>query len=164
MSDALINTVNHAIRPAGSIDQLGTALVSSLRKFVQFDRLNIGLIDHADYTFRDAFVHGQNVTGRQPDNVRTLDGTVVEAAMQADGAYVFSHSDLKAWLEQFPRFGPVYASGMRTMLAVMIGSQPRPEAALVLASSDASAYNTGVLDSLQRLAPVLNSKLVEFRK
>ncbi|MEM8974068.1 MAG: hypothetical protein AAGD43_18570 [Pseudomonadota bacterium] len=163
MSDALVDTVRRAAEPASSIEQLGAALVTSLQDFAQFDRLNIGLIDHADYTFRDAFVFGQNVSGRQPVNVRTLDGTVVEAAIQAGGIYVFSHQDLKAWLDQFPRFGPVYESGMRTMLAVMIGPQPLPGAALVLASSKVAAYSTDVLASLHKLAPVLDGKLTELR-
>ncbi|MGE4218033.1 MAG: GAF domain-containing protein [Alphaproteobacteria bacterium] len=125
---------------AGTLAELGDALVRRLAGHIGFDRFNIGLIDPVRHVFHDAYVHGRNVEGRSTGHRRTLDGTVVEAAMRAGGAFQFGAADRNAWVTRFPRFGPVYDSGIRSMLAVPMGSEGRTKASLVFASRDPDAY------------------------
>jgi len=77
-----------AVIAAADFQELGDHLVERLTPLVDFQRFNIGLIDETRYMFTDAFVSGQNVAGRAVGHERTLDGTVVERAIQAgDGAF-----------------------------------------------------------------------------
>ena len=165
MNDCRLASLSNAIESASSIEQLGETLVGILQTSVQFERLNIGLIDSGAHTFEDAFVYGQNVRGRQLRNVRTLDGTVVEAAMNAGGTFAFAHHDLKAWLERFPRFGPVYESGMRKMLAIMLMNKTGgTDAALVVASIHSVPYSNDEIDGLQRVAEIVAEKLFKLKR
>ena len=125
---------------AGSLAALGDGLVVVLAGRIAFDRFNIGLIDGPRYRFRDAYVFGHNVPGRASGHERTLDGTVVEAAIRAREVFSFGAADPARWLERFPRFGPVLDSGIRSMLAVPLEDGGELAAALVFASRDPAAY------------------------
>ena len=130
---------------AESLAELGDALVRRLTGHIPFDRFNIGLIDPVPHVFHDAYIQGRNVAGRATGHLRTLDGTVVEAAMRAGGAFQFGDSDRDRWTARFPRFGPVYESGIRAMMAVPMGAEGRIVASLVFASQDPRAYPPGVV-------------------
>lgn len=130
---------------AGSdFESLGNHLVERLTPLVDFQRFNIGLIDENRYMFTDAYVSGHNVTGRAVGHERTLDGTVVERAIRAgDGAFFGGAAE--SLLREFPRFGPVLESGMRSMMAVPLRRGGRVIAALVLASNRADGFTAETL-------------------
>ncbi len=130
---------------AVSLAELGDALARRLAGHIPFDRFNIGLIDPLRHVFHDAYVQGRNVAGRATGHVRTLDGTVVEAAIQAGGVFQFGDPDRDRWTARFPRFGPVYDSGIRAMMAVPVVAEGRIVASLVFASQDPRAYPPGVV-------------------
>jgi GAF domain-containing protein len=129
---------------------LGDHLVERLSSVMAFQRFNIGLIDPDRYIFTDAYVSGLNVAGRVTGHERTLDGTVVERAIRAgDGA--FFGGDAETLLKDFPRFGPVLESGMRSMMAVPLRGQGRVIAALVLASDREDGFDLAKLKIVQDL-------------
>jgi GAF domain-containing protein len=152
-----------ATRDAPSLAALGGALVEALGGRIPFDRLNIGLIDQAHYMFFDAYVHGHNVAGRTRGHLRTLDGTVVEAAIRAGDGFAFGHADRDAWLARFPRFGPVYDSGIRAMLAVPVRDGGGVVGALVLAARDPSAYPDAALGNARAAAQAIAPRLLALR-
>ena len=88
--EALVDTVSHAIQPASSIDQLGTALVNSLGKFVKFDRLNIA----AQSSTPLALVHGTEDAVSPIEDARTIAHRTNATLVEIDGA---GHLDL--WAE-----------------------------------------------------------------
>ncbi len=148
-----------AVIAAADFQELGDHLVERLTPLVDFQRFNIGLIDETRYMFTDAFVSGQNVAGRAVGHERTLDGTVVERAIQAgDGA--FFGGDVETLLRDFPRFGPVLESGMRSMLAVPLRWRGRVIAALVLASARADGFNAETLRIVQNLGAEVVDRIV----
>ena len=159
MCDAIKRALEVAVGHATTIQELGDGLISVICGKIQFDRLNIGLVDERLRLFEDAYVYGANVAGRQQGNVRTLDGTVVEAAIEAKDGCHFGSTEKQAWIERFPNFGPVFESGMRAMLAVPVTSHDRTVAALVLASSDAQAYDAGSLAIAQAAAQALQQSI-----
>jgi len=129
---------------------LGDHLVERLAPLIGFQRFNIGLIDQDRHMFTDAYVSGLNVAGRSTGHERTLDGTVVERAIQAgDGA--FFGGDAESLLRDFPRFGPVLESGMRSMMAVPLRRQGRVIAALVLASEREDGFDVDKIQLVQGL-------------
>lgn len=142
-----------------TLDQLGLAIVETVTGFISFDRFNIGLIDQRLNLFRDEYAFGHNVAGRQQGHRRTLDGSVVEAAIQAGDGYYFGSNDLQQWLERFPRFKPVFDSGMRAMLAVPLTKNKQACAALVFASKDADAYSQKSLAIAIDIGDVVLAKL-----
>lgn len=133
------------IAAATNFQELGERLVRALAPRLGFRRFNIGLIDAADHMFIDAYVSGQNVAGRATGHRRTLDGTVVEAAIAA-GDGVFVGGDVETLLNRFPRFGPVLESGMRAMLAAPLHHDGAVIASLVLASDDPDGFDQAALD------------------
>jgi len=135
---------------AEKIEALGDELVAVLSGRLSFDRFNIGLIDQAAYEFIDAYVSGRNVAGRETGHRRTLEGTVVEAAIDAgEGAWFGGDPD--ALLARFPRFGPVLDSGIRAMLSVPLRREGRVVAALVLASHDPDGFDDAALATVQEV-------------
>jgi hypothetical protein len=147
-----------AIAAAGNIRELGDYLADWIGRQVGFRRFNIGLIDAVGHMFIDAYVTGQNVAGRATGHHRTLDGTVVEAAIAAgDGIFVGGDSD--ALLKRFPRFGPVLESGMRAMLAAPVREEGEVIASLVLASDDPDAFDQPALDLVIRAAEAAAARI-----
>ncbi len=161
-----INTVNAtdaATAQAASLDELGQQLVHALTGRIAFDRFNIGLIDMTSYQFEDAFVVGQNVSGRTTGHLRTLQGSVVEAAIQAGDGFYFGDTDRQHWLERFPRFGPVLDSGIRAMMAVPLRDRSEVFASLVFASVDPSAYSPKSLSIAKAVGKAVSPRINALR-
>lgn len=140
VSESVAERVGEATLQAQTLEAFGDQLVSALTGHIAFDRLNIGLIDVARGVFHDAYVHGSNVPGRATGHQRPLQGTVVEASDRAGNGFSFGSDDRAEWLARFPRFGPVFDSGIRAMLAVPMREGSTLRAALVLASRNPRAY------------------------
>ena len=147
---------------AANFAALGDRLVDFLSPKINFQRFNIGLIDLADHMFVDAYVSGRNVAGRVTGHRRTLDDTVVEAAIAA-GEGVFVGGDVDALLVRFPRFGPVIESGMRAMLAAPLRYEGSVVASLVLASVDPDAFDQAALDLVNRVGAAAVGWIVDLR-
>jgi hypothetical protein len=152
----------HAISTAENIRELGDYLAGWLEKQVDFQRFNIGLINAPEHMFIDAYVTGQNVAGRATGHHRTLDGTVVEAAIAA-GDGIFVGGDEAALLTRFPRFGPVLQSGMRAMLAAPLRDDGEVIASLVLASDDPDAFDQTALDVVNRAGAAAVARISGLR-
>lgn len=145
---------------ATTLDQLGRVVVDTLAPAIAIDRFNIGLIDQSAYQFHDAFVFGHNVPGRKTGHLRTLHGTVVEQAIKCGDGFYFGHDERSAWLERFQGFGPVYDSGIRSMLAVPVRDRENVLASLVFASRDARAYGPASVELAVAVAGVVADRLV----
>jgi hypothetical protein len=156
------STDETSIAAASSFHELGDYLVERLSPGVNFQRFNIGLIDIAEYMFTDAYVSGQNVSGRETGHRRTLDGTVVERGINA-GNGVFVGGDPETLLRDFPRFGPVLESGMRAMLAAPLRHDGIVIASLVLASEDPDAFDQDILDMVNHVGAEVVSRIAELR-
>ena len=149
------------IAAAGSFATLGPVMVAWLRPRIRFDRFNIGLIDQQAGLFSDAFVCGTNVAGRPAGHQRPLRGTVVEAGIAA-GKGVFVGGTPAQLLRRFPGFGPVLDSGMRAMLAAPVRRDNRVIAALVLAATDAVAFDDSALDRVAALAAASGERIADL--
>jgi GAF domain-containing protein len=157
------NTLDeNAIAAAENLRELGDYLAGWLGKHVNFRRFNIGLIDAAEHMFIDAYVTGRNVAGRATGHRRTLDGTVVEAAVNA-GDGIFVGGDEAVLLKRFPRFGPVLESGMRAMLAVPLRDRGEVIASLVLASDDPNAFDQTTLDLANQVGAAAAERIAALR-
>ena len=148
---------------AADFNQLGEILAAALSPVVSFDRFNIGLIDEAAYVFIDAYVSGTNVAGRAIGHERTLHGTVVEAAIANDDGLWMGDSDVAALIARFPRFGPVAESGMRAMLAAPLRVDGGVAASLVLASSQADAFDDRALALVKEAGQTVLSKIIALK-
>ena len=160
IDDAVIEATGHA----KTLTAFGDALVSALTVRIAFDRLNIGLIDAAGGMFHDAYVHGSNVPGRATGHQRPLDGTVVEAAERAGNGFAFGSDDRAQWVARFPRFGPVFDSGIRAMLAVPLREGGALSAALVLASRSPHAYGEKELERAIAIGRSIGPRIFELRR
>ncbi len=146
MSTSLAEAAIESTRHAHTLSAFGDALVAALTGRFAFDRLNIGLIDAAGGVFHDAYVYGSNVPGRATGHLRPLEGTVVEVADRTGDGFCYGADDRAQWVSRFPRFGPVFDSGIRAMLAVPVRRDGILCAALVLASRDPLAYGEKELE------------------
>lgn len=149
-----------AIGRLESLDGIGGSLAQVLVGRIEFDRFNIGLIDSVQHCFHDAFVTGRNVPGRNTGHLRTLHGSVVEAAMQAGEGYYYGSADRQSWLERFPGFGPVLDSGIQAMLAVPLRTDNVVRAALVFASCDPAAYSQQSLAVAVAVGQVVSARIL----
>ena len=119
--------------------------MSILAGHINFDRLNIGVLDLENYSFIDAYIYGLNVAGRGKGHRRTLEGTVVEAGI-ATGKGIYVGGEPSELLRKFPRFGCVLESGIKSMLAVPLYKDKSIVAALVLASINSKNFDIDALE------------------
>jgi GAF domain-containing protein len=163
MGGSLADAAIEATRHTRTLSAFGDALVTVLTGRIAFDRLNIGLIDASAGVFHDAYLHGSNVPGRTTGHLRPLDGTVVEAADRAGDGFCYGADDRARWVSRFPRFGPVFDSGIRAMLAVPLRQGGILSAALVLASRDPLAYPGKELEQATALGRSIGPRIIALQ-
>ncbi len=74
--------LSHVASIAEDIEQVYQSLSSTIRRFVQFDRLAIRLIDEGSGTVTNVFVSGAEIPGWQPGEIHEMD-TPITAKMLA---------------------------------------------------------------------------------
>ena len=152
--DRLVEEAARAAQSAASMEELGNRLSGLLRAVMPIDRMNIGLLDVDCYVFTDAYVTGRNVPGRKTGHRRTLSGTVVEAGMKEGGGIVIGEP-VEALVERFPRLKSTLDTGIRSMLTVALEHEGIYSAALVLASTQPSAYSAHDLKLVYRVGEAI---------
>jgi len=157
--DRIVEEAARAAQSAGSMEELGDDIVSLLGSVMPIERMNIGLLDMEGYVFTDAYVTGRNVPGRETGHRRTLSGTVVEAGMRAGGGIVIG-GPVEALRERFPRLGSTLDTGIRSMLTVALEHEGRASAALVLASTQPSAYTARDLEMVSRVGEAVVGRVM----
>ena len=149
-----------AAQRAASMEELGDRVAGLLGSAMPIDRMNIGLLDMEGYVFTDAYVTGRNVPGRKTGHRRTLSGTVVEAGIRAGGGIVLGDEPVEALVERFPRLKSTLDTGIRSMLTVALEHEGNPSAALVLASTQPSAYTAQHLDLVRRVGAAIADRIM----
>ena len=158
-NDKVVEEAARAAQSAESMEELGDRVYGLLGSAMPIDRMNIGLLDTEDYVFTDAYVTGRNVPGRKTGHRRTLSGTVVEAGMRAGGGIVIG-GPVEALVERFPRLESTLDTGIRSMLTVALEHDGRASAALVLASTQPSAYTAQDLKLARRVGEAIIGRIM----
>ena len=142
------------------MEELGDRLAGLLGSVMPIDRMNIGLLDMEGHVFTDAYVTGRNVPGRNLGHRRTLSGTVVEAGMREGGGIVIGGEPVEALLERFPRLRSTLDTGIRSMLTVALEHDGSFAVALVLASTQPSAYAVRDLELVRRVGEAVVGRII----
>ncbi len=158
-NDRIVEEAARAAQSAGSMEELGDYIARLLGSVMPIDRMNIGVLDMDGYVFTDAYVTGRNVPGRVTGHRRTLSDTVVEAGMRAGGGIVIG-GPVEALRERFPRLGSTLNTGIRSMLTVALEHEGKASAALVLASTQPSAYTARDLELVRRVGEAIVGRVV----
>ena len=162
-NDRIVEEAARAGQSAGSMEELGDAIARVLGAVMPIERMNIGLLDMDGYVFTDAYVTGRNVPGRENGHRRTLSGTVVEAGMEAGGGIVIGDEPVEALVERFPRLKSTLDTGIRSMLTVALDHEGKASMALVLASTQPSAYSARNLELVRRVGEAIVDRVVALR-
>ena len=126
-------------------------LVIEVRGRLQFDRLSVRRIDLAKGEFSDVFVTGLDVAGRKRGDVTHLAGSFVEAALNAGAPVRVAGTSADELVSQYPGLKAPAKAGIRSLLAIPLFSDGRVAVALMLASTDPSAYSDRELDLARRI-------------
>ena len=159
-NDRIVEEAALAARSAASIEELGDRVARLLGAVMPIDRMNIGLLDVEGCVFTDAYVTGRNVPGRKTGHRRTLSGTVVEAGMRQGGGIVIGGEPVEALVERFPGLRSTLDTGIRSMLTVALEHDGKPSAALVLASTNPSAYTAQDLALVRRVGETITHRII----
>ena len=159
-NDRVVEEAVLAARLAMSMEELGDRVYGLLGSAMPIDRMNIGLLDIEGYVFVDAYVTGRNVPGRKTGHRRTLSGTVVEAGMREGGGIVIGGEPVEALVERFPRLESTLDTGIRSMLTVALEHDGKASAALVLASTQPSAYTAQDLKLARRVGEAIVGRVM----
>ena len=159
-NDRIVEEAARAAQSAASMEDLGDDIARLLGSVMPIERMNIGLLDMEGYVFTDAYVTGRNVPGRATGHQRTLSGTVVEAGMKAGGGIVIGDEPVEALVARFPRLKSTLDTGIRSMLTVALEHEGRAAAALVLASTEPSAYTARDLELVRRVGVAIVGRVM----
>ena len=159
-NDHVVEKAVRAVESAASMEELGDPVTRLLGSAMPIDRMNIGLLDMEGYVFTDAYVTGRNVPGRETGHRRTLSGTVVEAGMREGGGIVIGGEPVEALVERFPRLKSTLDTGIRSMLTVALEHEGKASAAIVLASTQPSAYTARDLDLVRRVGAAIVDRIM----
>ena len=160
--DRIVEEAAQAAQSAATMEELGDRVAGLLGAAMPIDRMNIGLLDMEGYVFTDAYVTGRNVPGRKTGHRRTLSGTVVEAGMREGGGIVLGGEPVEALVECFPRLRSTLDTGIRSMLTVALEHDGKASTALVLASTQPSAYTARDLELVHRVGAAIVDRIMDL--
>ncbi len=83
-----LGEIGRIIGSSLDIDDVYAGFGEQLRSLIRFDRLAISLVNLDDNTFTNAYVIGDEIQGRNPGEVSSLEGTVTEEVVKSRSAMV----------------------------------------------------------------------------
>ena len=83
-----LGEIGRIIGSSLDIDDVYAGFGEQLRSLIEFDRLSISLVNLDDNTFTNAYVIGDEIRGRNPGEVTSLEGTVTNEAVLSRSAMV----------------------------------------------------------------------------
>jgi GAF domain-containing protein len=82
--------------------------------------------------------------------------------MRAGGGIVIGGEPVEAIVERFPRLSSTLDTGIRSMLTVALEHEDNPSAALVLASTQPSAYSAQDLELVRRVGEAIVGRIMDL--
>ena len=97
----ILGEIGRIISSSLDINEVYEGFANQVRRFIDFNRLSISLVNLDDDTFTNAYILGEDVDGRQVGDVIHLEGTVTNEAVRSRRAMVIQGDpiDLK---EKYP--------------------------------------------------------------
>ena len=83
-----LGEIGRIVSSSLDINDVYAGFGEQLRSLIRFDRLSISLVNMDDNTFTNAYVIGDEIQGRNPGEVSSLEGTVTDEAVRSRSAMV----------------------------------------------------------------------------
>lgn len=146
---AVIDEVARIMTSTLNLDDVYEQFAREMKKLVDFDRININIIDYETESFYKRYLIGRETSGRESGNFKYPMGGQTEHLVKT------GQSLIRQNLEQESRFqldpGHV-AAGLLSCIAVPLISKGRVNGTLVLRSSQVGAYGLREQVILERVA------------
>ncbi|GEM_PF-1215587 len=146
---ALLAEIGKTITATLNIDEVYGKFASDVKKLVDFDRINVNVIDHDAGTFVFRYVSGLLQPGRRAGEIQELDGSQTEHVLRTGRSLV--RPDVAADA-RFHADRAILETGMLSSIMVPLNYQGRVMGTLSLRSRKLGAYGARELAVLERLA------------
>ena len=161
----LADEVGRIVTSTLNIDEVFERFAFEVKKLVDYDRMNINLIDHEAGTFRVKYLVGEDLPGRHPGRARPLAGTRIQHILETGRTLV--RADISE-ASGFPGDLVDAEAGLRSAIMVPLVSKGQIVSTLGLRSLSTATYGPREQAILERLAnqiaPALeNARLHEER-
>ncbi len=84
----ILGEIGRIVSSSLDINDVYAGFGEQLRSLIQFDRLSISLVNMDENTFTNAYTIGDQIPGRNPGEVISLEGTVTEEAVRSRSSMV----------------------------------------------------------------------------
>jgi methyl-accepting chemotaxis protein len=151
------------------IEKVYEPFADEVRKIIPFDRIAVTTIDHERGNFRNAYILGNDVPDRRPNDVVPLAGSVTEKVMHERSSRLIQTADRDEVASQFPGLLSCFEAGLRSFMAVPLISKDQVMGVLHVYSATPKAYTDGdvkLAESIgsQIAGAIANAQLYSERK
>lgn len=122
------------------VEDIYEPFVEQVRKLVDFDRIDLALIDHETWTFRPAYVSGIRLPGDDLPDPTPLSRTNKEYIARTGARLLIGEHNLDSLAARIPTMKEPLAAGLRSAIAVPLTWHGRVIGVLTLRSKKRNAY------------------------
>jgi len=133
--------------------------VEQFRKLVEFDRIDIALIDHQSWTFRRAYVSGVNLPGDDRPDPTPLAGTNKEHIVRTGATVLIGEHNFQSLIHRVPSMKEPVAAGLRSAIAVPLAWRGSIVGVLTIRSRRPNAYADSNVTTVARVAAEISGAI-----
>jgi PAS domain S-box-containing protein len=150
--NAIMAEIGKIISSTLNIDEVYDRFAGEVRKLIPFDRININIVNPEDKMVTVAYGTGTVVSDRQPGDVFSLAGTVLEEIIRTHSGVLVQTDNVTDLAERFPGLLPHFRTGQRSMLSIPLISKDRVIGSLFLGSARLNAYTNRDVELAESIA------------
>jgi methyl-accepting chemotaxis protein len=135
-----VASIGQIISSTLEINEVYEPFAEEARKAIGFDRIAITTIDHERGNFRNAYILGDDVPDRRPDDVVPLAGSLTEEVMRRRSSQLIQTEDGDEVAGRLPGLFSCFQSGFRSFMAVPLISKDQVIGVLHVYSAKSKAY------------------------
>jgi two-component system cell cycle sensor histidine kinase/response regulator CckA len=150
--NAVMAEIGRIIGSTLNIEETYEAFSTEVKKIISFDRIVIDMIDTEKNIFRNVFMGGEELAGRNINDVYPLEGSGNADMVRTKSTLLIQTEDFNEYKDRFPMLLSNFQAGFRSIMHVPLFSKGKVIGGLLLRSRKPYAYTDKDVRLAERIA------------
>jgi two-component system sporulation sensor kinase C len=161
--NAVMAEISRIISSSPNIEEVYERFAGEVRKLIEFDNLNINLINPEERFMVVTHVSGRPIPGRGVGSIIPLEGTAVEEVLKTRSSLFIRRENLEEAVRKFPKVrGPVEA-GRQSVIMAPLMREDQVFGSINIFSSRPDAYTRADVEIAEKVASQIAGAIANAR-
>jgi PAS domain S-box-containing protein len=149
---ALMAEITRVVSSSLKMEEVFERFAWEVRKLIEFQNLNINLVNPDERSMTKTYVSGKPIPGREVGAVIPLEGTAGEEVLKTRSSLFIHKENLAEAVRKFPKLRPWVKAGIQSMIMVPLIRKDRAFGNLNFLSSRPDAYTRADVETAEKVA------------